>query len=55
MSELIVMCVQEEERLKVEKPDMTHLTIGPNKKSFKKGKSKEKKNTRYLTNKRLSK
>ena len=32
MSELITMCVQEEERLKVEKPDMTHLTIGPNKK-----------------------
>ena len=32
MSELIAMCVQEEERLKVEKPDMTHLTIGPNKK-----------------------
>ncbi|RVX21754.1 hypothetical protein CK203_001122 [Vitis vinifera] len=38
MSELIVMCVKEEERLKVEKPDMTHLTIGPNKKSFKKAK-----------------
>ncbi|RVW71665.1 Retrovirus-related Pol polyprotein from transposon TNT 1-94 [Vitis vinifera] len=36
MSELIAMCVQEEERLKVEKPDMAHLTIGPNKKSFKK-------------------
>lgn len=32
MSKLIVMCVQEEERLKVEKPDMAHLTIGPNKK-----------------------
>ncbi|RVW56871.1 Retrovirus-related Pol polyprotein from transposon TNT 1-94 [Vitis vinifera] len=36
MSELIAMCVQEEERLKVEKLDMAHLTIGPNKKSFKK-------------------
>ena len=33
MSKLIVMCVQEEERLKVEKPDMAHLTIGPNKKN----------------------
>ncbi|KAL6340525.1 hypothetical protein AAG906_010433 [Vitis piasezkii] len=43
MSELIAMCVQEEERLKVENPDMTHLTIGPNKKSFKKGKGKKKK------------
>lgn len=43
MSELIVMCVQEEERLKVEKPDMAHLTIGPNKKSFKKGKGKKNK------------
>ncbi|RVW24034.1 Retrovirus-related Pol polyprotein from transposon TNT 1-94 [Vitis vinifera] len=41
MSELIAMCVQEEERLKVEKPDMAHLTIGPNKKSFKKGKGKK--------------
>ncbi|RVW95242.1 Retrovirus-related Pol polyprotein from transposon TNT 1-94 [Vitis vinifera] len=43
MSELIAMCVQEEERLKVEKPDMAHLTIGPNKKSFKKGKGNKKK------------
>lgn len=43
MSELIVMCVQEEERLKVEKPDMAHLNIGLNKKSFKKGKVKKKK------------
>ena len=43
MSELIVMCVQEEERLKVEKPDMAHLTIGSNKKSFNKGKGKKKK------------
>ncbi|RVW94724.1 Retrovirus-related Pol polyprotein from transposon TNT 1-94 [Vitis vinifera] len=43
MSELIAMCVQEEERLKVEKPDMAHLTIGPNKKSFKKGKGKKNK------------
>lgn len=33
MSKLIVMCVQEKERLKVEKPDMAHLTIGPNKKN----------------------
>ena len=51
ISELIVMCVQEEERLKVEKPNTAHLTIGPNKKSFKKGKSKEKKNKvmMYLT------
>ena len=32
MSELIAMCVQEEERLKVEKLDMAHLTIGLNKK-----------------------
>ncbi|RVX16253.1 Retrovirus-related Pol polyprotein from transposon TNT 1-94 [Vitis vinifera] len=43
MSELIVMCVQEEERLKVEKPDMAHLTIDPNKKSFKKSKGKKNK------------
>ena len=28
ISELIAMCVQEEERLKVEKPDMTHLIRG---------------------------
>ncbi|KAL6342889.1 hypothetical protein AAG906_016908 [Vitis piasezkii] len=57
MSELIAMCVQEEERLKVEKPDMAHLTIGPNKKSFKKGKGNKKKqgNDGYLTSKRLSK
>ena len=33
MSELIAMCVQEKERLKVEKPSMAHLTIGPNKKN----------------------
>ena len=32
ISELIVMYVQEEKRLKVEKPNMAHLTIGPNKK-----------------------
>ncbi|XP_059670879.1 uncharacterized protein LOC132316416 [Cornus florida] len=31
MSELIAMCVQEEERLKAEKPDMAHLTIGGSK------------------------
>ena len=43
MSELIAMCVQEEKRLKVEKPDMAHHTIGLNKKSFKKGKGKKKK------------
>ena len=43
MSELISMCVQEEERLKVEKPHMAHLIIGLNKKSFKKGKGKKKK------------
>ncbi|RVW29053.1 hypothetical protein CK203_091597 [Vitis vinifera] len=54
MSELIAMCVQEEEKLKVEKPDMAHLTIGPNKKSFKKGKGKKNKQG-YLTSKRLSK
>ncbi|KAK9048283.1 hypothetical protein SSX86_032755 [Deinandra increscens subsp. villosa] len=38
MSELIAMCVQEEERLKLEKPDVAHLTTSnPNKKkgSFK--------------------
>ncbi|RVW97414.1 hypothetical protein CK203_026354 [Vitis vinifera] len=34
---------EEEERLKVEKPDMAHLTIGSNKKSFNKGKGKKKK------------
>ncbi|XP_028054946.1 uncharacterized protein LOC114259152 [Camellia sinensis] len=40
MSELIAMCVQEEERLKVEKLDMAHLTtLGPTKKIFKKGKN----------------
>ena len=27
MSELISMCVQEEKRLKVERPDMAHLTM----------------------------
>lgn len=44
MSELIVMCVHEEERLKVEKLIMTHLTImSPSKKSFKKDKDKKKK------------
>ncbi|RVW75685.1 hypothetical protein CK203_055223 [Vitis vinifera] len=43
MSELIAMCVQEEKKLKVEKPDVAHLTIGLNKKSFKKGKGKKKK------------
>ena len=48
MSELITMCVQEEERLKVEKPDMAHLTIGPNKKSFKKGKGKKKKKAKVM-------
>ena len=42
MSELIVMCVQEEERLKMERPDMTHLTMASSsKKSFKKGKGKK--------------
>ncbi|KAL6316762.1 hypothetical protein AAG906_020446 [Vitis piasezkii] len=58
MSKLIAICVQEEERLKVEKLDMAHLTIGPNKKkSFKKGKGKKKKqyNDGYLRSKRLSK
>ena len=52
MSELITMCVQEEERLKEEKSDMVHLTIGPNKKAFKKGKNIRKKKSKvmmYLT------
>ena len=51
MSKLIVMCVQEKERLKVEKLDIAHFTIGPNKKSFKKGKDKKKKSKvmMYLT------
>ncbi|GAV64162.1 UBN2_2 domain-containing protein, partial [Cephalotus follicularis] len=36
MSELIAMCVQKEERLKVERPDFTHLaTIGPTRKKLK--------------------
>ncbi|XP_028079583.1 uncharacterized protein LOC114281329 [Camellia sinensis] len=40
MSELIAMCVQEEERLKAEKPNMAHLiTLGPTKKIFKKSKN----------------
>ncbi|GMP36789.1 hypothetical protein CsSME_00008798 [Camellia sinensis var. sinensis] len=52
MSELIAMCVQEEERLKAEKPDMAHLTtLGPTKKIFKKGKSKKKKNANDETHK----
>ncbi|RVW29067.1 Retrovirus-related Pol polyprotein from transposon TNT 1-94 [Vitis vinifera] len=48
MSELIAMCVQEEERLKLEKPDMAHLTIGLNKKSFKKGWLEKKGKTQCL-------
>ncbi|XP_024968653.1 uncharacterized protein LOC112508102 [Cynara cardunculus var. scolymus] len=42
MSELIAMCVQEEERLKVEKPDIAHLTTTDSKKrkGFPKGKGK---------------
>ncbi|XP_028076279.1 uncharacterized protein LOC114278437 [Camellia sinensis] len=52
MSELIAMCVQEEERLKAEKPDMAHLTtLGPTKKIFKKSKSKKKKNANNETHK----
>ena len=44
MSELIAMCVQEEERLKVERPDMAHLTVAnSSKKTFKKGKGKKRK------------
>ena len=46
MSELIVICAQEEERLKVENPNMAHLTIvSPSKKKkfFKKCMSKKKK------------
>ncbi|XP_028080539.1 uncharacterized protein LOC114282098 [Camellia sinensis] len=43
ISELIAMCVQEEERFKVEKPNIAHLTIlGPTKKIFKKGKERSK-------------
>ena len=43
-SELIAMCVQEEERLKLERPGMTHLTMAnSSKKPFKKGKSKKRK------------
>ena len=50
MSELIAMCVQEEERLKVEKLDMTHLTIGPNKNPSRKVKVRKKsKVMMYLT------
>ncbi|KAJ9553455.1 hypothetical protein OSB04_017500 [Centaurea solstitialis] len=38
MSELIAMCVQEEERLKIEKPDVAHLTTTtPNKRKFNDG------------------
>ena len=37
MSKLIIICVQEEERLKVEKFDMIHLTIAnPSEITFKK-------------------
>ena len=45
MSEPIAMCVQEEEeRLKVERLDMAHLTMGSlSKKPFKKGKGKKRK------------
>ena len=44
MSELIAMCVQEEKRLKVERPDMTHLTtVSSSKKPFKRGKGKKRK------------
>ena len=44
MSELISMCVQEEERLKVERLDMAHLTmVSSSKKPFKKGKGKKRK------------
>ncbi|RVW73194.1 Retrovirus-related Pol polyprotein from transposon TNT 1-94 [Vitis vinifera] len=60
MSELIAMCVQEEERLKVEKPDMAHLTIvdiPPNSWWIDTGASIHITNSlqRYLTSKRLSK
>ncbi|KAI3751204.1 hypothetical protein L2E82_22252 [Cichorium intybus] len=38
MSELIAMCVQEEERLKIEKPDVAHLTTtNSNKRKFNNG------------------
>ena len=44
MSELIDMCVQEEERLKVKRPNMAHLTMASSsKKTFKKGKGKKRK------------
>ena len=46
------MCVQEEKRLKAEKPDMTHLTtLGSTKKIFKKGKKQKKKNANDETHK----
>ena len=48
ISEPIAMCVKKEKRLKVKKPDMAHLTIGPNKKSFKKGKGKKKKKAKVM-------
>ena len=44
MIELIAMCVQEEERLKVERPDIAHLTMASSsKKPFKKGRGKKRK------------
>ena len=44
MSELIVICVQEEERLKMERHDMAHLTMASSsKKPFKKCKGKKSK------------
>ncbi|XP_028063904.1 uncharacterized protein LOC114267114 [Camellia sinensis] len=49
MSELIAMCVQEEEKLKAENPDIAHLTtMGPTKKISRKAKG-------YLTSRKLNK
>ncbi|KAJ9561618.1 hypothetical protein OSB04_006778 [Centaurea solstitialis] len=50
MSELIAMCVQEEDRLKIEKPDVAHLTTTtPNKRKFNDGaKGSHKGNKSYV-------
>lgn len=56
MSELIAMCVQEEERLKVEKPDVAHLTTThhKNKRFHKGGKGFRNKEKGVNTNKNKS-
>lgn len=47
MSEIITLCVQEKQRLKAKKLDITYLIIiGLSKKSFKKCMGKKKKKTR---------